>query len=384
MVLAIDINGDCSDRHRCKQSEVLPVDGQLREGLWIKTVPSAYDETQVFRYLCRIGFPGNWSVDSVKDFKVDLDNLALLMRLHIVAFAFENTAMHYAKDHAMDISLPGLYQRLVIEGKGSHCFGMNTLFLQMIRALGYRAYSGSGRLNTAAPEAPPTFITFTHQVLFVQPVQYSNTTYVVDVSGGGSGLTRPLLLKHGAKVVGATPSEWHTLVKAARYGSSLSPSFDSKESADVEWHLIISRTSDDGTITSKLLCSIIETEFFAMDYECSNISIYTGAWAEKEPLFMHNVVCSKSFWLCDEEMEREVAQMGGVPRWDGSLNARFLGRLGMLNNEVKRHVGTRSETLRIFRNELQRIDGLREFFGIEVPLVDMENIRGRLAALELP
>lgn len=38
----------------------------------------------------------------------------------------------------MDISPEGLYQRLVVEGKGSYCFGMNGLFLQMIRGLGYR------------------------------------------------------------------------------------------------------------------------------------------------------------------------------------------------------------------------------------------------------
>lgn len=40
--------------------------------------------------------------------------------------------------HSMDISVPALYRRFVVEGKGSYCFGHNTLFLQMIRALGYR------------------------------------------------------------------------------------------------------------------------------------------------------------------------------------------------------------------------------------------------------
>ncbi|KAF9073036.1 hypothetical protein BDP27DRAFT_1319312 [Rhodocollybia butyracea] len=373
-------------------------DGRLREGLWIKAVPSAYDEAQVSNYLCRIKFPGSWSADNVKDFNADLDNLALLMRLHIVTFAFENTAIHYTKEHSMDISLPSLYQRLVIEGKGSYCFGKNTLFLQMIRALGYRAYSSAGRINTANPDSPTHFLAFVHQVLFVQPIQDSNATYVVDASGGGSCLMLPVLLKHGSKVVGATPSEWHTLMNTARPESSLSPSPNSEESAGVEWHLIVSHTSDDGSISStKILYSFLESEFFTMDYECSNLGLYTGAWSEKEPIFVDNIVCSRCFWLSDEEMEAELAltdnletyqrdiySEGGIPRWDGSLNSRFMGRLALFNTEVKRHVGTRSETVKSFHTELERIDALREFFGIDIPRVDLENIRGRKPALELP
>lgn len=39
----------------------------------------------------------------------------------------------------MDVTHEGLFQRFVVEGKGgSYCFGQNTLFLEMLRALGYR------------------------------------------------------------------------------------------------------------------------------------------------------------------------------------------------------------------------------------------------------
>lgn len=58
-------------------------------------------------------------------------------------------------------------------------------------------------------------------VIFVQPVEGSNTTYFVDASGGGSGLTRPVPLLDGAEVMGASSTEWHSLVKAARADSSL-------------------------------------------------------------------------------------------------------------------------------------------------------------------
>ncbi|KAJ3986138.1 hypothetical protein F5890DRAFT_1505985 [Lentinula detonsa] len=372
-------------------------DGLLRNSAWIKEISSLYDRSQVAHWLSRIKYPGNWSADNVGDFEPTLDNLCLLQRLQIVAFAFENTAMHYTSHHSMDISLPALYQRLVVEGKGSYCFGMSTLFLQMIRALGYRVYSGSGRINTAPADSPPKFLSFVHEVLFVQPIQGSNITYVVDAGGGGSCMTRPILLKNGAKVMGATPSEWHTLVRTGRVESSLATSSYYTEPAEVEWHLVVSHASDSGPPSTRILYSFIEDEFFTMDYECSNIGIYTGAWSAKEPLFMENIVCARCFWLSDEEMELELAKnnpyettdcdiysAGGIPQWDRSLMSRYLGRLGLYTNELRRHIGTRSETLKVFHTELERIAILREFFGIDITPAELENIRGRRPALELP
>ncbi|KAF5389795.1 hypothetical protein D9757_003668 [Collybiopsis confluens] len=372
--------------------------GLLRDDLWIKSVPSLYSNEKASKWLERIKYPGNWSADKINQFPADLENLCLLIRLQIVAFAFENTAMHYTSHHSMDISPPTLYQRLVIEGKGSYCFGMNTFFLQMIRALGYRAYSGSGRINTAGSDSSPRFLAFVHQVLFVQPISGSSITYFVDASGGGSCLTRPILFKHGAKVLGATPSEWHTLIKSARMDSSLAPAPDSTQSAGVEWHLIVTHESEDHTSSSRIMYSFIEDEFFTMDYECSNIGIYSGVWHSKESLFGDNVVCAKCFWLTDEEMENELGKTGPsketsslqerdvysegyIPRWDGSFMTRYLGRFGLYKNELKKHVGTRSETVETFRTELERIGVLRRYFGIDIPESDITHISGRASAL---
>ena len=44
------------------------------------------------------------------------------------------------KDHLMDVTSQGLFQRLVVDrkGYGSYCFGHNGLFLDILRGLGYR------------------------------------------------------------------------------------------------------------------------------------------------------------------------------------------------------------------------------------------------------
>jgi arylamine N-acetyltransferase len=43
--------------------------------------------------------------------------------------------------HTMDVSHEGAFKRLVLERRGSYCFGHNGVFLGMLRALGYRHVS---------------------------------------------------------------------------------------------------------------------------------------------------------------------------------------------------------------------------------------------------
>lgn len=76
-------------------------------------------------------------------------------------------------------------------------------------------------MNLGEADSPPRFIALVHMVLFVQPFDESNITYFIDASGGGSCPVRPIPLLSGAKVTGASPTEWHSLVKTSRSDSSL-------------------------------------------------------------------------------------------------------------------------------------------------------------------
>ena len=64
-------------------------------------------------------------------------------------------------------------------------------------------------------------------VIFVQPEEGSNTTYLVDVGFGGSAPTRPILLSEGIVVFGTTPTEQHRLTRGCRSDSSLGKRFRS-------------------------------------------------------------------------------------------------------------------------------------------------------------
>lgn len=130
----------------------------------------------------------------------------------------------------MDVSPEAVYDRFIHDAKGSYCFGQNTLLLGVLRCLGFRAYSGAARVNLQHndPTKVPYYRSLTHMLLFVQPDQDSNKTWMVDVGFGALGLVRPIpLLDHkesGVEVQGAFHGEVHRLMRGPHPNCSLGAS----------------------------------------------------------------------------------------------------------------------------------------------------------------
>jgi arylamine N-acetyltransferase len=60
-----------------------------------------------------------------------------------------------------------------------------------------RAYCGVARINISdGPSDSTAYIAPHHMVIFVQPMENSNLTYLVDVGCAGLGPTRPILLSN--------------------------------------------------------------------------------------------------------------------------------------------------------------------------------------------
>ncbi|KAG5725999.1 Arylamine N-acetyltransferase, partial [Termitomyces sp. T112] len=215
--------------------------GTLTGGLTIKHSSSAYSPRQITHWLSSISFPYPVSDDDIAQgrFPTTLENLTLINRLFLVSVPYENTMMHYSANHAMDISTESLYHRIAIERQGSYCFGLNIFFFQMLCGLGYRAYTGSARVNlTQDPLDAPVYTALSHMIIFVQP-QSGKTTYLVDVGCGGSGPARPILLssQEDNVVMGTTPTEQHRLTRGVRSDSRV---------ARIEWRLNVRHVKDDG------------------------------------------------------------------------------------------------------------------------------------------
>ncbi|KAJ7574885.1 hypothetical protein C8J56DRAFT_871887 [Mycena floridula] len=379
-------------------SYVVPaVKGLIHGGLWIKKTESVYSPSQIINWLARIGYPGCESDSAgtegseardaafISSFFPSLENLDLLMRLSLTAFPFENTPMHYTPEHDMDISYEGLYVRMVkSKGNGSYCFGLNGLFCQMLKGLGFRVYTSSGRINEQPAGVAPIFHAFVHMILFVQPDLKdgpSNKTYLVDVSGGPA---RPILLQQDESVMGASPSERHILRRTARADSSLESA--TKELVPLEWRLE-SFHKDKAQLqseieTSRVMYSFIEDEFFPNDFMSFNYSVV----GLRTGLFWDNVVCAKYFWASDEE-HRAIDDMNHRDIDQSSHQGltpltRHLGKFAMAGNTLKRHLDTHTEVLRVMNTEEERAAALEEYFGITIPRENLKYIAGRGAELK--
>ncbi|KAF9466852.1 hypothetical protein BDZ94DRAFT_1157039 [Collybia nuda] len=353
--------------------------GVLRDGLFIKSAPSYYSPSQASQWLDCIGFPQKFDVAS---FPSTLENLAHLVRLHLVAFPFENTAMHYTPHHTMDVTHEGAFRRLVLEHKGSYCFGQNGVFLGMLRALGYRAYSGAARVNSTPESLQPSFTSLSHMVIFVQPIQDSNETYVVDVGFGSTGLARPILLSDANDnvVMGTWSTEKHRLTRSPHPSSSLEISEARSTDTNFLWNLEVLHCKEENIDTPwKLLFSFTEDEYYPVDYENASFVLTH----KPEGIFWTNVLCIRYVPLSEAgsidaetkaQIDLDLAQRPAESSKD------FLFKYVMRGLEVKRSIGSSSVVIRTLTSEAERIRALREIFNLDIPDAAETHMEGRGAA----
>ncbi|KDQ51843.1 hypothetical protein JAAARDRAFT_40667 [Jaapia argillacea MUCL 33604] len=346
----------------------------LHDNSHIEQVPSFYTPLQVTQWLDRISYPNKTPVTETEissgTFPINLETLTTLVRVHLVAFPFENTAMHYTPDHDMDVTPEGVFDRLVSEkkGKGSYCFGQNTLLLGMLRGLGYRAYPSAGRVNKSPPYLKhPNYEPMSHMIIFVQPIVNSNQTYLVDAGFGGSGPSRPILLSDATDnvVKGTAPPEEHRLTRGPHPDCSRErPHSGSTGTCSLDWRL---ETRNGIKFPDwHILYAFGEAEFYQPDFESLSFSV------AKRPgpgIFWQSVICIKHFWVSSED---------GGRKEDGCL-----GKYVMFGGKVKREIGGEEEAIiDELKDEAERIQVLRETFGLQLEDGVESHIEGRDAALK--
>ncbi|KAF8623248.1 hypothetical protein AX17_007494 [Amanita inopinata Kibby_2008] len=368
-------------------------DGTLRDGLYIKKVPSPYSPSQLTQYLIRIGFTPEEHVNEqlIRDgkFPATLENLERIIRLHLLAFPFENTAMHYTPNHLVNVDPLNLFDRFVNEGKGSYCLGQNTVFLAVLRGLGYRAYHVASRVNDANIPNPTGYGSQTHLLILVQ-LQDSNRTYLADV-GFGMGPSRPVLLSESEDniVSGTTATENFRLIRRADPRSSLETDGPHAPINGRNWVLevkhIKSDTQDSSTLPWVPCYSFSEAEFFALD-------IFDGSFVVcHQPiamgLFYNNVIAIKYF-LIDEE-GKLVFNSGATQdrvEWikekKKQVERSDLGRANLMGTVLKYTAGQKSE-VKTLKTEAERIEVLRDIFGIAIKDEEVQYMKGRGAALDI-
>ncbi|KAG8907476.1 N-terminal acetyltransferase [Tulasnella sp. 403] len=194
----------------------------MSPAIYIEAKPSFYTPTQVDTYLSRIGLS--------QPLNPSLENLSKLIQHHITTFPFENTNVHYTAERHVDVTAEGVYNRLVIEKRGgSWCFGMNRLLWGMLLSLGYRAYPCLAGVNLSDSLDSVRLGQYSHLVLLVQlpPPCASTTTYLVD-TGFGTGPVHPVPLEPDVQVPGHALPEVHRLHPLSETEWQLQVNLDAK------------------------------------------------------------------------------------------------------------------------------------------------------------
>ncbi|KAH8091710.1 cysteine proteinase [Cristinia sonorae] len=365
--------------------------GHLYDNAYIRRVSSSYTTSQIQRYLAKIGVHA--ALDTIQP---DLDTLKLIMFHHTITFPFENTDLHYTEKHHMPVTPPEIFERLVNGRKGSYCFGQNGLLLGILRGLGYRVFMAPGRvLEKARHSSYPyeqEYTPLSHAILLVQPHPAPNdrVTYLVDVGFGGTGPLRPILLGDGSQNVpqkdgkhelspgwvwGTYPPERHRLVPGAFLDSSLEISPGSGTPPPRDWHFQCSHSTDEfGAYVFKTLYTFTEKiEFKQWDIDAASLSTSRMPGA----IFYSNVVCMTRFITELDPDQRKHLDEGVIE------DLQWVGKWVLEAEKATKRVGSKVLEERTFVSERERLEVIRNVFGIELAAEDEQWIvSGGLAGLK--
>jgi amide synthase len=194
-------------------------------------------------YLYKIGYDG--------DRKPTLENLRRLQKLHLMSIPFDNTlnaerSRGYEVLNDVDIDVDGIFEELVVNGRGGVCYETNGLFRRMLGELGYEVYIlGAGVIQVNHAFGPDLEHIFNTVVI-------DGEHWIADVGLAGPTFLEPLriVLDEVQTQLGCdyriVDSEGYHLVQRRPKGADWSPiyRFHLKYRDIGEWAALIPQLAD--------------------------------------------------------------------------------------------------------------------------------------------
>jgi N-hydroxyarylamine O-acetyltransferase len=151
-------------------------------------------------YFTRLGYTGPHTPT--------LETLRGLQAAHVAAIPFENLDVLLGRGISLEPA--ALFRKLVHDRRGGYCFEHNSLFRDVLRALGFTVTPLLARVRWQVP--PDTKTPLTHMVL---RVDLEGCSWLADVGFGGVGATAPLRL--GTTEEQPTPHDTRRLLERDGY-----------------------------------------------------------------------------------------------------------------------------------------------------------------------
>ncbi|KIW02056.1 uncharacterized protein PV09_06556 [Verruconis gallopava] len=303
-----------------------------------------YSKEQITAYFERISLPAKlWTYDvSGLDAKASLEIVKSLIKHHLTSVPFENLALHYSPHRTVVLHPEEVYRKIVTNRRGGYCMELNATFGCLLRSLGYTLYHVGARVNSS-PTAQ-SFGPFNHMLNIVT---IGSDRYLVDVGFGSNYVpTVPVRLINDATGFSNVPPASARLVFKAIEGAA-----NPYAKLWVYQHRTGPDVNDGGW--KDMYCFNADLEFRHDDFEMMNYWTSTS----KKSIFTHKVICNKMIF------------------GEGDQREDIVGTIGLMR-ELKRRVGKESTILNDFDEEKDRVDALKQHFGISLSEVEREAIRG--------
>ncbi|KAF7927008.1 uncharacterized protein EAE98_006392 [Botrytis deweyae] len=308
---------------------------------------SAYSSEQIDLYEEYISLPSKYRRGNNP--ALTLDYLTSLHIHHISTIPYENLLLHYSPDHSVSLDPQALFTKIITNarGRGGYCLEGSTFFNHVLRALGFQAYTAGVRIRRRSThDGVPrgNYIGWFH---IVNIVTLPNThKYMIDVAFGGDGATKPLPLIPGHTIHNLGTQEIRLVYEPIPQQTDQSKPlwiYQYRNGPDKEWNSWY---------------AFNEHEFLPEDFEIMNYFVSTNM---SERNFQTKNVLIVAFVTGEDEHGRE----------------KIVGKRMLINGDVKENMGGKTRLVKVCESESERVQVIREFFGIRLTDEEVGAMRGR-------
>ncbi|KAF2726122.1 arylamine N-acetyltransferase 2 [Polychaeton citri CBS 116435] len=314
---------------------------------------SVYSADQVEQFLSYVELPPKYHLHNNPP--RDLTFLTALHTHMISKVPYENLTIHYSNNHAVSLELQTLFQKIVgdARGRGGYCMEVSLLYNQILRALGFRAFTVGVKIRLRTDGIPQgDFFGWVHIVNIV--TLEDNTRWMVDVGFGGDGATKPLPLTDGHITQNIGTQEIRLIRDFIPTQTERTPG---REMWIYQYRNESSKPWNSFYAFSDLL------EFLPPDFHIMNW--FTSTSPENAQTFTTLVV---------KFLRR--------PRKDALDDEEIYGKRMLVNGTVKENLGGRTQVVQECTTEEERVKALKTWFDLELTQEEIASIRGRNTELK--
>ncbi|KAF9101466.1 N-terminal acetyltransferase [Mortierella sp. AM989] len=161
----------------------------------VEIIEEPYTKEQILGILNRIKYP---LADPNALPEPTLETLREIQYRCVTSIPFETLSLRTTKSRGVDISLQGIYDRVVNNHRGGWCFSLNRLGFELLKAIGFKVQFTLARVCKPLKYGDPiVFGSLSHRITIVR--FEDGTKYAFDI-GFGNTPYYPLQLKDGASI----------------------------------------------------------------------------------------------------------------------------------------------------------------------------------------